>query len=170
MLARTMSRTHARCRLLTTLAVALVLAACAGTPATRSADADASQVLLLGEVHDNPDGHARRYAWLKARVDAGWRPAIAMEQFDRDRQADLDRALAECPDAACVIRRADPAGQGWEWPFYTPVIALALARALPLRAANLSRADASRVVREGYRAALDDATIASFGLDRPLPR
>lgn len=169
MLARTMSRMHARCRLLTTLAVALALAACAGTPATPSADAAASRALLLGEVHDNPDGHARRYAWLKARVDAGWRPAIAMEQFDRDRQADLDRALAECPDAACVIRRAEPAGQGWEWPLYAPVIELALARALPLRAANLSRVDASRVVREGYRAALDDATIASFGLDRPLP-
>lgn len=149
----------------------MVLAACAAPSGPiRSLDAAAPRVLLLGEVHDNPDGHARRYAWLVARVDAGWRPTIAMEQFDRDRQADLDRALAECADAACVIRRAEPDGQRWEWPLYAPVIELALARRLPLRAANLSRADASRVVREGYRAALDDATIASFGLDRPLAR
>lgn len=166
-----MPPSRARRSALPTLAAALVLAACAAPAGpTRGLDALAPRVLLLGEVHDNPDGHARRYAWLEARVDAGWRPTIAMEQFDRDRQADLDRALAECADAACVIRRAEPEGQRWEWPLYAPVIELALARRLPLRAANLSRADASRVVREGYRAALDDATIASFGLDRPLAR
>lgn len=166
-----MPPSRARRSALPTLAAALVLAACAAPAGpTRGLDAVAPRVLLLGEVHDNPDGHARRYAWLEARVDAGWRPTIAMEQFDRDRQADLDRALAECADAACVIRRAEPEGQRWEWPLYAPVIDLALARRLPLRAANLSRADASRVVREGYRAALDDATIASFGLDRPLAR
>jgi len=166
-----MPPSRARRSALPTLAAALVLAACAAPAGpTRGLDALAPRVLLLGEVHDNPDGHARRYAWLEARVDAGWRPTIAMEQFDRDRQADLDRALAECADAACVIRRAEPDGQRWEWPLYAPVIELALARGLPLRAANLSRADASRVVREGYRAALDDATIASFGLDRPLAR
>lgn len=166
-----MPPSRARRSALPTLAAALLLAACAApTGPTRGLDAVAPRVLLLGEVHDNPDGHARRYAWLEARVDAGWRPTIAMEQFDRDRQADLDRALAECADAACVIRRAEPEGQRWEWPLYAPVIELALARGLPLRAANLSRADASRVVREGYRAALDDATIASFGLDRPLAR
>jgi len=166
-----MPPSRARRSALPTLAAALVLAACAAPAGpTRGLDAVAPRVLLLGEVHDNPDGHARRYAWLEARVDAGWRPTIAMEQFDRDRQVDLDRALAECADAACVIRRAEPEGQRWEWPLYAPVIELALARRLPLRAANLSRADASRVVREGYRAALDDATIASFGLDRPLAR
>lgn len=166
-----MPPSRARRSALPTLAAALVLGACAAPAGpTRGLDAVAPRVLLLGEVHDNPDGHARRYAWLEARVDAGWRPTIAMEQFDRDRQADLDRALAECADAACVIRRAEPDGQRWEWPLYAPVIELALARRLPLRAANLSRADASRVVREGYRAALDDATIASFGLDRPLAR
>ena len=166
-----MPPSRARRSALPTLAAALLLAACAAPAGpTRGLDAVAPRVLLLGEVHDNPDGHARRYAWLEARVDAGWRPTIAMEQFDRDRQADLDRALAECADAACVIRRAEPDGQRWEWPLYAPVIELALARGLPLRAANLSRADASRVVREGYRAALDDATIASVGLDRPLAR
>jgi len=165
-----MHRTRARCRALLLLAAALAVAACAAPLAPPRGGDAASHVLLLGEVHDNPDGHARRYAWLEARVDAGWRPTIAMEQFDRDRQADLDRALAECADAACVIRRAKPEGQGWEWPLYEPVIELALARRLPVRAANLSRADASRVVREGYAAALDDATIFSFGLERPLPR
>lgn len=148
-------------------AVALAAAACAGAPP--APPGAAPRVVLLGELHDNADGHARRLAWLAERVDAGWRPVIAMEQFDRDRQADLDRALAECAAAACVIRRAGSAGQAWEWKLYAPVIELAIERKLRLRAANLSRADASKVVRGGFRAALDDATIAAFGLEAPLP-
>ena len=118
-------------------------------------DADAADVLLLGEVHDNPDGHRARFALLQARVAAGWRPAIAMEQFDRERQPDLDRAQHECKDAACVVAMAAPAKAGWNWDFYAPVIDLALRDHLPLYAANLSRADAGRIVEHGY--------------DRPVP-
>jgi uncharacterized iron-regulated protein len=43
-------------------------------------------VLLLGEVHDNAQGHKLRYELLRQRVEAGWRPAIVMEQFDRENQ------------------------------------------------------------------------------------
>ena len=152
------------------LAAAFALAGCAIAQPPVAPPAGAPRVLLLGEVHDNPDGHARRYEMLKARVDEGFRPAIAMEQFDRERQADLDRAMAECADAACVVRRAEPESQRWEWPHYAPVIDLALAHKLPVIAANLSRTDASRIVRGGVRPVLDDATLAAFGLNRPLPR
>jgi uncharacterized iron-regulated protein len=107
-------------------------------------------VLLLGEVHDNPDGHRARLALLQSRVAAGWHPAIAMEQFDRERQPDLDRAQRECKDAACVVAMAAPAKAGWNWDFYAPVIDLALRRHLPLYAANLSRADAGRIVEHGW--------------------
>src|SRR5262249_20557464 len=74
------------------------VAACAGRPGGAAHIPDAP-VLLLGEVHDNPDGHARRTALLAQRIERGWRPAIAMEQFDRERQEDLDRALSVCGDA-----------------------------------------------------------------------
>jgi uncharacterized iron-regulated protein len=107
-------------------------------------------VLLLGEVHDNPDGHEARFALLQARVAAGWHPAIAMEQFDRERQPDLDRAQRECRDADCVVAMAAPAKAGWTWAYYVPVIELALREHLPLYAANLSRADAGRIVEHGY--------------------
>ncbi len=124
-------------------------------PATQAAPAAAPTVLLLGEVHDNPDGHRARLALLRARVDAGWRPAIAMEQFDRERQPDLDRAQQACKDAACVIATASPGKASWHWDFYAPVIDLALREHLPLYAANLSRADAGKIVEHGY--------------DRPVP-
>jgi uncharacterized iron-regulated protein len=102
------------------------------TPATQAARAAAPTVLLLGEVHDNPDGHRARFDLLRKRVDAGWRPAIAMEQFDRERQPDLDRAQSECKDAACVVAMAAPAKAGWNWALYAPVIDLALREHLPL--------------------------------------
>lgn len=152
-----------------------LVAACAsrpwaGPPSMRTArSSDAAPVLLLGEVHDNADGHRQRFALLAARVQAGWRPAIALEQFDRERQAELDQAMATCPDADCVVDRAGPVGVRWAWQHYRPVIDLARQHRLRLLAANVSRADAGRIVREGFGAALDAGTIAAYGLDRPLP-
>ena len=127
-----------------------------------------NEVLLLGEVHDNPAGHRARLAILQALIDSGRRPALVMEQFDRDRQADLDRALRECADADCVVGRAAPPRAGWDWQLYRPVLELALRHRLPVLAANLSRQDASRIAQGGYAAALDAGTIAAYGLDRPL--
>ena len=104
------------------------LAACVHTAMPRAGaatDAATPEVLLLGEVHDSAAGHAARVERLRARLAAGWRPAIAMEQFDSDRQPALDAAMRECADADCVVARAAPAKAGWTWPYYTPVIALA---------------------------------------------
>ena len=125
------------------------------------------QVLLLGEVHDNPHGHRQRYELLRQRVEAGWRPAVAMEQFDRENQDLLDKAQKGCLDAACVIKVAG--GPGWDWQLYYPVIQLALTYQLPLVAANLSRNDAARVVRDGVQASFDPRSVAAYHLDQPLP-
>ena len=125
------------------------------------------QVLLLGEVHDNVAGHRQRYEELRQRVEAGWRPAIVMEQFNREDQGVLSKAQAGCLDAQCVIRVVG--GPGWDWQLYYPVIQLALTYQLPLIAGNLSRSDASRVVRDGVTATFDPAGIRDYHLDRPLP-
>jgi uncharacterized iron-regulated protein len=125
------------------------------------------QVLMLGEVHDNAQGHQLRYELLRQRVEAGWRPAIVMEQFDRENQAALAEAQKGCLDAQCVIRVVG--GPRWDWQLYYPVIQLALTYHLPLVAANLSRADASRVVRDGVTAAFDPQSIKDYHLDQSLP-
>jgi len=124
---------------------------------------------LLGEVHDNPAGHRERLALLTRALDAGWRPLIAMEQFDIDRQADIDRARREAPrDAQHVIDLAAPARSGWDWSLYRPVIELALRYDLPLRAANLSGADTGKVVRGGYASVFDAQRIDALGLAQPI--
>lgn len=144
------------------LALALALAACRHVPPAPPAS---PQVLLLGEVHDSAAGHAARAALLREKVEAGWRPAIAMEQFDTAQQPALDAAMAECADADCVIARVAPPKASWTWAYYAPVIALALEYRLPLLAANLSRADASKVVKDGFAAALPAALVARYRLD-----
>lgn len=163
--------THRGAKVAATAALSAALALLAGCAAPAHPDGDAHRLaayryVLLGEVHDNAEGHRRRLASLTEAIEAGWRPAIAMEQFDRERQADLDRARRERPgDVDHLIAQAGAAG--WEWPLYRPVIALALRHDLPLIAANLSRADARGVMRGG--GVFSAAERERLGLERPLP-
>lgn len=124
-------------------------------------------IYLLGEVHDNPEGHALRLEKIAEIVRTAPQPVIAMEQFDRERQADLSTAQQECADAACVIARAGT--KGWDWDFYKPVIDLALRQHIPLLAANVSPQDARLVMRDGLNAALSAPLRKAFGLDAGVP-
>jgi uncharacterized iron-regulated protein len=49
------------------------------------------------------------------------------------------------------------------------VIQLALTYQLPLVAGNLSRADASRVVRDGVKSSFDPQSVRDYQLEQPLP-
>jgi uncharacterized iron-regulated protein len=129
-------------------------------------------IVMLGEVHDNAGQHQLRLERLQKAFADGWRPAIAMEQFDRDHQADIDRARRERPkDVDHLLELAAPGeseGAGWNWKFYRPFVQLALDYDVPLIAVNLSRADAGKVVKDGYSAVFDPDTLASLGLSEPL--
>ena len=132
-------------------------------------------VAMLGEVHDNAQAHEDRLEVLHRAVAAGWRPIIAMEQFDRERQGEIVRARHERPrDAQYLIDLAAPsatrARDGWNWAFYRPFVALALQYDLPLIAANLSNSDATRIVHDGYSAVFDAASLAALQLDKPIAR
>ena len=182
---RARARFSAARALLAACAARALLAACAATallaacavpvpPADWETRLRGDAIVLLGEVHDNERHHRLRLQVLERAIAAGWRPAIAMEQFDRERQAEIDRARAERPlDADHLIAQASPpparAGAGWNWPAYRPYVELALRHGLPLVAANLSNSDTTRIVRNGYAAVFDPAAQAALGLDRPVP-
>lgn len=147
---------------------AILLGACATPPrADWEGQLRGNAVVLLGEVHDNTEQHRLRLAALERAIDAGWRPAIVMEQFDRERQADIDRARRERPlDARHVVELAGAGG--WNWEFYRPVVDLALRHGLPLVAGDLSNPDTTKIVRGGFTAVFDDPGVAALGLDRPI--
>jgi uncharacterized iron-regulated protein len=145
------------------LAAAALLAACAHAP---PAGLHFSQpVVLLGEVHDNAAQHALRLRAFEDWLARGARPALVMEQFDRDRQPAIDRLRAQRPppDADTLIAAAG--GTGWQWSHYRPFVALALRYELPIVAANVSRDDGRTVMRAGLQANGFDAAIPPDVLD-----
>ena len=113
-------------------------------------------IVLLGEVHDHPQQHALRLEAFRAHLAAGARPALVMEQFDRQHQAAIDAAPREVE----AIVAAGQGGPGWQWDFYKPFIALAVQYGLPIVAANVGRDEARRVMREGLAATGFDDAVA----------
>lgn len=150
-------------------AALLGLSGCAAQPRTHAPDevAAAADYILLGEVHDNAEGHRKRLEWLRS-LAPGPRRALVLEQFDLDSQPAIARWRSEHPaargaEAAAALARAGAFGQtAWHYPFYEPVIALALEQGWDLRAGNLSRQDAMRIARDPAR-----ATPAPAGWSQP---
>ncbi|MBC7938254.1 MAG: ChaN family lipoprotein, partial [Chitinophagaceae bacterium] len=136
----------------------VLLSACASTapPALPT-----RPVLLLGEVHDNAQQHAQRLQLFEALLASGARPALAMEQLDRDRQGAIDALRGRRPPAGAseIVRAGAPDESGWNWDFYRPFIALALQHDLPIVAANVSRAEARQVMQLGLAARGFDAEV-----------
>ncbi len=129
-----------------------------------------ARYVLLGEVHDNGAHHRMRRDLIAALIRDGRRPAIAMEQFDREQQTAMDRAIADAPRDAERLRVASGFNdQGWNWPDYAPIISLALDAGLPLLAANLSRDQAFRVATSNAATVLGTQTAETLGLNKPLP-
>ncbi|RZL06697.1 MAG: hypothetical protein EOP40_17210, partial [Rubrivivax sp.] len=128
-------------------------------------------LVLLGEVHDNAAQHRLRAEAWRALLASGARPALLMEQFDRERQADLDRARAQ-PGATAdqVIAAGRSSADAWDWPLYRPFIEAALAHGVPVVAANVSRADTRRVMGQGlaalgFEARVPEDVLASHAQD-----
>jgi uncharacterized iron-regulated protein len=120
---------------------------------------------LLGEVHDNAEHHRQRTTVLRRAFEAGWRPAVVMEQFDLDRQADIERSRRERPFHAPHLIATAGASRGWSWVDYEPLIGLVLQFDLPLLAGNLPRALAARLAREGYAEVFGAERTRELGLN-----
>ncbi len=143
-------------------AAALALTACAAAPPAPAELVLTRPIVLLGEVHDNAAQHDLRLRAVEDWIARGARPALLMEQFDREQQTAIDqlRAQRPQPDAKALIAAAAPARGGWNWAFYQPFVALALRYDLPLVAVNVSRDDARAVMSRG---------LAASGLDAAVP-
>lgn len=129
-----------------------------------------ARYVLLGEVHDNGSHHRIRRDLIAAMIRDGRRPAIAMEQFDREHQAGIDDVLAAArPDAEQVRSAGRFNAKGWNWPDYAPIVRLAVEQRLPLVAANLSRAEAFRIATAGTAAVFGAAESSALKLNQPLP-
>lgn len=114
---------------------------------------------LLGEVHDHP-GHHRLRADLIGRI--GGPAEVYFEQFDRENDAALRSAQANGADPDALIG-AGKMARVWNVSLYKPLLESALAAGHPVRAANLSPADARRIAKAGALGTGDNALAAALG-------
>jgi len=119
-----------------------------------------AEVVILGEVHDNPSHHATQAAIVEllqpgALVFEMIEPdqALSITAENRGNPSELDRALAW-------------ADRGWpDFAMYFPIFAAAPDAAV--FGAALPGGQVRRAVKDGAAAAFGDAAVL-FGLDRPL--
>ncbi len=112
-----------------------------------------ADLVLLGEVHDNPDHHILQARLVRTIVASEHRPALALEMLTSDLQAGVDAARTRTP------REPENLAEVWKqggWPdfdLYRPVLAAGLEVGLPIVAANLPRAEVRALVTRGIDSA-----------------
>ena len=136
--------------------------------------ANTSEIVFVGEQHNDSDGHALELALLEgiARRRVGGGPVVlSLEMFERDVQSELDAYLAGLKDEQAFLARSRP------WPNYhddyRPLVELARTLNWPVIAANIPRPLAA-VVSHGGLKSLDtlNAIIRSqqIAADLSCPR
>ncbi len=105
-----------------------------------------ARYVLLGEIHDDALHHRLRAALLSALLADGRPTWVVFEQIDHQHNA----AVAAAPrDTEAVVSAGHLDKKGWGWPLHRPLFDAALAGGATIVGGNLSRAEASSVVRGG---------------------
>jgi len=119
------------------------------------------QIILLGELHDNPDHHLRQAAIIEALSPA----ALVFEMISAQDAARVTPDLAANP--AQLALTLDWANSGWpDFALYAPLFAFGAQ--VPIYGAHLDRAAARAAFDQGA-AAVFAGDAARFGLTTPLP-
>lgn len=125
-------------------------------PLTAPAD-----IILLGEIHDNPLHHMGQAALV-----ARWAPAAIVFEMLTPAQADAAKGI-DRTDVAAMEAALGWAGTGWpDYALYHPIFAASGQAAL--FGAALDRADVRRAMTDGA-AAVFGAEASRFGLAAALP-
>lgn len=113
--------------------------------------AAAARFVLLGEIHDDPEHHRIQTLILEEVLERGRRPALVMEQYDRDQEDSIRAVRSAAADLGDRLRGLGKLMRtSWNWPDYRPLVQLALAHDLPLAPANMARAPLRKVARGGF--------------------
>ena len=145
----------------TSLLLCLSATAALSDPLTDLAQLGGSDVVILGEVHDNPAHHL----WQAEALDALSPAAVVFEMLTPDQAAEITPELLDAPDA--LAEAIAWAASGWpDFALYQPVFA-ALGETAIFGAA-LPYEDVRAAVSEGAAARFAGDPQA-FSLDQPLP-
>lgn len=141
-----------------------------------------TDLVLLGEIHDNPDHHLLQgwaifqTALLRHQITDGLpEGAVALEQLRADQQSALDQFASETDNSEGKIppsverfkNAVNWDSGGWPKAIYDPLLAEVFRARLPIYAADVTRDSIKKVAKEGA-AALPADERARLKLDVPL--
>jgi uncharacterized iron-regulated protein len=120
----------------------------------------AAGAVCIGETHTNPHHHWAELEIVGHLVGPG--AALGMEMFQRPFQGVLDDfAAGKIDEKTLLARTAWEERWGFDWSFYRPTVALAIAHGLPLLALNAPE-EVAHKVGQGGLAALSPSERASL--------
>lgn len=131
-----------------------------------------SEMILLGERHDNADHHELQAAIIHHLGQKGRRPAVVFEMVDPTTDHKLEKFISQGnpdPDELRELLSWDVSG--WpEWSLYRPVFEAAVIYELPIYGANVSHDHARRIEGRRTRAVrkLRKGLVLDHGLEDPL--
>lgn len=113
-----------------------------------------TDVIYLGENHDNSEHHAQQLEIIKQlqQDDNNADLAIGMEMFQRPFQPILDRYLAqEISESELREKTEYDTRWGFDWEFYAPILRYAQAQQIPIIALNTPEEITSKIAQTGIK-------------------
>ena len=131
-----------------------------------------SRYLLLGEKHDNPDHHALQKTMLDYYLQQQRVGSVAFEMMESDKQELLDEiANIEFSGLDQIRNYLQWDEEGWDWPFYGPLIESSYNAGVGISAGNITSEFMGQVYGGGLPAGavdvLDETVIEKLnaGID-----
>ncbi|ALA56701.1 ChaN family lipoprotein [Nitrospira moscoviensis] len=136
------------------------------SPAELLKELEQYDIIYIGEEHYNRHHVEAAIGVLSGLLADGFSPVLGMEMFAWDAQPAVDRYLADpgVGRGAFLEQAQWKANWGGEFDNYEPLVTLAQARHLPLRALNPPKALIRRVVKLGLAQARDGDDWKRWGL------
>lgn len=127
----------------------------------------ASDIVILGEIHDNPAHHRIQARIVQELVARGRHPAVVWEMVPRLMQPLLTGYRGSASALGEILAWEE---RGWpDWRLYQPIAEVAIAAGLPMRAGDLDSLTVRRIFAKGTAYALGPQRQRRLRLDRPLP-
>jgi uncharacterized iron-regulated protein len=122
-----------------------------------------AEIVILGEIHDNPTHHA-----IQAEVVAALEPAaLVFEMIPQARENEVNALRAQDAGREAIAESLDWSESGWpDFGYYAAI--LEAAPEARVFGAGQPRADVERATVEGA-ASVFGPDAATYGLDQPLP-
>tara|TARA_B100000945_G_scaffold186598_1_gene149620 strand:- start:1379 stop:2314 length:936 start_codon:yes stop_codon:yes gene_type:complete len=98
-----------------------------------------SKYLILGEKHDNPDHHALQLSVLNHLLDLDKVSLVSFEMMDTSSQNLIDGLhQAEIDNLESLKEYLEWDDEGWDWPFYGPLIYASYISGVRIAASNIT--------------------------------